>query len=82
MAKPTTIPIKTRTLMIKTYMNAYLEGKVKYRSRQDIVLLLAIVADDTEGNKISFDKLKEVAGIIYDQMSSGVCLSLDYTASV
>jgi len=73
------IPIKKRKFMINTFMQCYIEEKVARYSRQAIIARMALSASDYFGD---YADLKVAAGIIYDQLYSGVCLSYDYTASV
>ena len=76
------IPIKKRKLMINAFMQCYIEEKVARYSRQDIILRMALSAKPDTTTSNDFTNLKVAAGIIYDQMFSGVCRSYDYTASV
>lgn len=73
------IPIETRRKMINTFMENYLEGKDMARMRLVSRMALSSVGS---GQSIPYTTLTKVAGIIYDNLYSGVCLSYDYTASV
>lgn len=78
----TRIPMQARRTMINTFMQKYIEGKVASRPRESVVITMALSAQPTVESSLAYTTLKEVAGIIYDNLYSGVCLSFDYTASV
>lgn len=74
--------MQARRTMINTFMQRYIEGKVASWSRENVVINMALSAQPTVESSFSYRKMKETAGIIYDNLYSGVCLSFDYTASV
>lgn len=76
------IPIQARRTMINTFMQKYIAGQVSSRSKESIVVLMALSAKPTVETSFAYTTLKQVAEIIYDNLYSGVCLSYDYTASV